>query len=286
MSGFTKLFSDIILSSVWSEDDKTRIVWISMLAISNADGFVSGSLPGLARAAHVSIEDCEKALKKLALRDPYSRTKDHEGRRIEVVDGGWLILNYRLYRDRVSDDPNAVKIRERVRRHRERQKEAPVLPPSKQNTEDRGRGRGRVTLRNVTVTPASGKSAAIPTLEMCQQYALDQTCGFPPQLVAEWYDKQADRGWGNDWKARMRGAVPTWREIAFKRKILKRNTGFDAGTGRKTAPFVPPEKPKSERPTSPDDRPVTSAAQVRDIVRRVAPELARHVESRPPEATV
>ena len=121
--GFTKLFSDIILSSVWSEDDKVRIVWITLLATSNADGFVSGSLPGLAAVARVTLTECEAALEKLSSPDPHSRTKDHEGRRIEAVDGGWLILNYRAYRDRVSDDPNAVAVRDRVRRYRERQRQ-------------------------------------------------------------------------------------------------------------------------------------------------------------------
>ena len=74
---------------------------MTLLAISNADGFVSGSVPGLAAAARVSVAECDTALQKLASPDPHSRTKDHEGRRIEAVDGGWLILNYRVYRDRV-----------------------------------------------------------------------------------------------------------------------------------------------------------------------------------------
>ncbi len=149
MSGFTKLFSDIILSSVWSEDDKTRIVWVTLLAISNADGFVSGSVPGLAAAARVSVAECDTALQKLASPDPHSRTKDHEGRRIEAVDGGWLILNYRAYRDRVSDDPNAVAARERVRRDRERQK-SPLPPdPHPGTTEDirQKQKQGNITLR-------------------------------------------------------------------------------------------------------------------------------------------
>jgi hypothetical protein len=132
MGGFTKLFSSIVLSSIWSEDDKTRLVWITLLALSNADGYVSASLPGLASTARVSIPDCECALQKLAAPDPYSRNKDHEGRRIEAVDGGWLILNYRLYRDRVSDNPTAVKTRERVQRCRQRKNE-PLAVDSKQH---------------------------------------------------------------------------------------------------------------------------------------------------------
>jgi hypothetical protein len=151
MSGFSKLWSDIILSSVWSEDDKTRIVWVTLLALSNADGHVSCSLPGLANAARVSLDECAAALQKLASPDPHSRTKDHEGRRIEAVDGGWLILNYRAYRDRTSDDPNAVKTRERVRRYREKQALSPSPSPRNDTeAEAESRSRSSVALRNVT----------------------------------------------------------------------------------------------------------------------------------------
>ena len=176
MSGFSKLWSDIILSSVWGEDNPTRIVWVTLLALSNADGFVSCSLPGLANAARVSLEECDSALQKLASPDPHSRTKHHEGRRIEGVDGGWLILNYRTYRDRKCDDPNAIKTRERVRRYRERQ----ALPPSPQpgnNAEAEADAeavlRGEA-LRNVTrgfeefwhaYPKKSGKGEALPAFQ-------------------------------------------------------------------------------------------------------------------------
>jgi hypothetical protein len=38
------------------------------------------------------------ALIKFELPDADSRTKDNEGRRIETIEGGWLILNYQKYR--------------------------------------------------------------------------------------------------------------------------------------------------------------------------------------------
>lgn len=102
--GFTKLWNDIILSSIWREDDKTRIVWITLLAISDSEGFASCSIPGLAAAANVRVEDCRKAIEKLASPDPYSRCKDFDGRRIDSVDGGFLILNYIDYRNRQGRD--------------------------------------------------------------------------------------------------------------------------------------------------------------------------------------
>jgi hypothetical protein len=40
-----------------------------------------------------------QALSILLAPDPDSRTKDHDGRRIEAIEGGWLILNYLKYRE-------------------------------------------------------------------------------------------------------------------------------------------------------------------------------------------
>lgn len=104
MSGYTKLFSNILDSTIWGESKETRLVWITMLAMKNGDQVVEASIPGLARRAGVSSDECEQSLKRLLAPDPYSRTKEHEGRRIKAVDGGWLILNGAAYRNRMSKD--------------------------------------------------------------------------------------------------------------------------------------------------------------------------------------
>lgn len=95
---FTKLFSSITASTIWAARDQTRIVWITMLAMADQHGRVWASIPGLANIARVSIEDCETALEELLSPDKYSRTTEHEGRRIEPIDGGWRLLNHAKYR--------------------------------------------------------------------------------------------------------------------------------------------------------------------------------------------
>lgn len=102
--GYTKLFSSIVASTIWREDVSTKVVWVTMLAMKNERHIVEGSVPGLAHLAGVSMEDCEASLKKLKEPDPYSRNQEHEGRRIEPVDGGWLILNGEYYRKKMSQD--------------------------------------------------------------------------------------------------------------------------------------------------------------------------------------
>lgn len=95
---FTKLFSSITESTVWCEPDRTRLVWIAMLAMADHAGRVWSSVPGLANRARVPLEDVEIALTTFLSPDAYSRTPDHEGRRIEPIDGGWRLLNHAKYR--------------------------------------------------------------------------------------------------------------------------------------------------------------------------------------------
>jgi len=122
MAGYTKLFNSILASTIWRSDDKTRIVWITLLAMADKDGIAEGSVPGLADLARVSIEDCEAALAELMAPDKYSRTTEYEGRRIEPVDGGWLLLNHAKYRAKMSEDDIREKNRQRQAKWREKHK--------------------------------------------------------------------------------------------------------------------------------------------------------------------
>lgn len=122
MAGFTKLFNSILHSTIWREPDHVRIVWITMLALADQHGEVMASVPGLADISRVSRQQCEQALAVLAAPDPDSRSQEHEGRRIDVIDGGWMILNYTAYRRRMSKDERRDK--DRIRQQRKRNRDA------------------------------------------------------------------------------------------------------------------------------------------------------------------
>jgi hypothetical protein len=55
-------------------------------------------MPGLAALSRVSLEDCIAAVEQLSGPDKWSRTQEHEGRRIAPADGGWVLLNHGKYR--------------------------------------------------------------------------------------------------------------------------------------------------------------------------------------------
>lgn len=91
---FTKLQRSIVTSSIWLQDAETRLVWITLLALCDRDGVVRASPLGIAHQARVTPEGCQKALTLLQSPDEDSRSHEFDGRRIERVDGGFLVLNH------------------------------------------------------------------------------------------------------------------------------------------------------------------------------------------------
>lgn len=120
-SGFTKLFSSIVTSTIWQESKETKILWVTMLALSNRYGEVGASAPGLANAANLTLDETLKAIGVLESPDQYSRSQAFEGRRIEKVEGGYQILNYAVYREKMRSRADYFK------EYRKRNKSATVL---------------------------------------------------------------------------------------------------------------------------------------------------------------
>lgn len=116
---YNKLFGKILDSSIWLEPDPTRIVWITLLAAMDEDGFAHFSaIQNLADRAKVTLEACQQALEKFQNPDRESGNPDNEGRRIERVPGGWLILNAKYYRELFNTARKRELTRERVARFR------------------------------------------------------------------------------------------------------------------------------------------------------------------------
>lgn len=131
---FTKLFSSITESTVWCEDAPTRLVWITMLAMADRNGRVWGSIPGLANRARVTVPEAVTALEKFLSPDPFSRTKDYEGRRIEEIEGGWRLLNHDKYRSMRDEEERRAYKADWIRKRRQEEKESESV-----DNVDRGR---------------------------------------------------------------------------------------------------------------------------------------------------
>jgi len=230
--GYTKLFTEIIMSTVWREPDHVRLLWITMLALKDRWHIVNASLPGLADSARITIEECEQALKVLSGPDAHSRTKDYEGRRIEPCDGGWLILNGEKYRNKMSLDERREYQRIKQREYRQKKKEASTScqqsgqqlthtdteADTEADTKDQKKGR---------FTP--------PTLQEVKQYCRERKNSVDPETFIDFYTAN---GWVQsrgkkikDWQA----CIRTWekRERTAEPKSFQKPKfdGSDARTG-------------------------------------------------------
>jgi hypothetical protein len=238
MAGFTKLCSTIITSSIWSEDHATRIVWVTMLALADADGQVDASLPGLARAANVTLQECEIAVKKFSEPDPYSRTTDYEGRRLCAVDGGWLLLNYAKYRQ--TRDPVARKEQNREAAQKHRDKIAEISrrqPPSAAVSQDQ---------------PLSAHAEADAEAEKEERLvdSVESTATIEPpwseeeeafERARKLYPSTAKRGHATEW-VNFRKKHKDWREAVADLEPAIRIQIRERELKTKAKEFVPPWK--------------------------------------------
>lgn len=122
--GYTKVFGSMLTSSIWEESHETFRVWITLLLLADKDGVVDASVPGLARMARVTLEQCEAALLVLASPDKYSRTPDLEGRRLESVNPPWRLVNHAKYRLRLGVEERAAYKAAHQQRRRDQQRAA------------------------------------------------------------------------------------------------------------------------------------------------------------------
>jgi hypothetical protein len=72
----------------------------------------------MARICQLTPERFEEIIDDLSSPDPYSRSSEHNGRRVQKVEGGYVVLNYERYRDMKT---RAMTAAERKRRQRERE---------------------------------------------------------------------------------------------------------------------------------------------------------------------
>lgn len=88
-SGYVKIYGSILGSSVWGESPTTRIVWITMLALADANGHVGESVPVIARLAGVTRQQADNAVLALCSQ-PYDEAPiwpEAGGFRVKEIPG-------------------------------------------------------------------------------------------------------------------------------------------------------------------------------------------------------
>lgn len=226
---FNKLFTKILDSSIWLEPTPTRIVWITLLAAMDEDGYAHFSaIENLASRARVTVEEAKIAIECFLAPDPNSGNPDNEGRRIERVPGGYMVLNAKAHRDAVNRIIFREQTRLRVARHRSQK---------------------RVTQSTVTLTLPSvtledeyaseiGKGSAegkgFPTLEQAKERA--KFIGVPETDAEQFWHHFNSTGWVDknghtikNWESKL----VTWK---VTNQQLKYGNNKHGKTGQQTNP--------------------------------------------------
>jgi hypothetical protein len=103
-------------------------VWVFLLAHASAKGLVDMTPGAISRRSCIPLEKVQEALAVLEAEDPTSRSAECQGRRIVRLDPhrdwGWRIVNHDYYRNLRDVENERERVAERVRKHRERRREA------------------------------------------------------------------------------------------------------------------------------------------------------------------
>lgn len=133
MNYYVPIFAKIVDSSLWAEPDFVVKVFITMLAKKDKDNVCRGSAFNIARWANKTEGEVLEALRLLSSPDTKREEPQlYEGRRIERVADGWLVLNGEFYQ-RLMKSANRRESKTEWQREnrREGKKEEVVEPPKK-----------------------------------------------------------------------------------------------------------------------------------------------------------
>lgn len=100
------------------------VTFQQMIVLADADGIIDMTPQAIAARTSVPLEIIQAGIKVLEAPDPYSRTPDEDGKRIELLDEhrpwGWHIVNHEKYKHLRDSDEIRAQNRERQQRFRDK----------------------------------------------------------------------------------------------------------------------------------------------------------------------
>ncbi len=150
MNTWAPIWSGIVNSSIWDEEDYVVKVFLTMLAVKDADHVVRFSAYQLGRLSRKTEKEVMSALDILSKPDKLRlEPQEYDGRRIERVSEGWMVLNGGKYKSLVQEEMRRTKQRKAQANWRAKQAGKPLPYPNSRNT------------KTVIRQPTPGEQAAI-----------------------------------------------------------------------------------------------------------------------------
>ena len=219
-------------SSVWEEDPRVRVLWVTLLFIASEPGrrgTIDMTVRALAGRACLSPEDTRYALDVLMAPDAASRSRENDGRRVVPLDPargwGWKLVNWQDYeqgrvrmfaaarasrfrdRERTSNDLEETSVTQPLRSVTERDEALPVTFPHVKG-EVRGKEGGS---KEEEPTKERGTRFAPPSVEEVRALVAEKGYSFDPEAFVAFYESN---GWkvGNHKMKSWTAACVTWQK--------------------------------------------------------------------------
>lgn len=194
---YAKVFSQIFDSSI-ANDYALRHFFMDLLVLAESDGVVDMTQEAIAGRTRIPIDKVTEMLRQLEQPDKRSRTRKHDGRRIQRIDPkrdwGWKIINYLDYRDIRDENERKVYMRNYMRDYRKQRKQALAevnfcKPMQKQKH----------------IKEQDTPEANIPTIEEIQEEAALR--GIPEHVAQKFFEHHE----GNQTWINQHGRLVKWR---------------------------------------------------------------------------
>jgi hypothetical protein len=156
--GYTPLYDHMLSGTLYGRWPHTGI-WACLLSRATREGVIDEVPASLAAAIGVPVDVLMQCIHDFMQPDPGSRTKDHDGRRLALIDPnrdwGWRVLNHGKYREktrkknydeqRKESGENADRMRERRETREDPTRPAKTRedPPSEAEANNSKRGAKR-----------------------------------------------------------------------------------------------------------------------------------------------
>lgn len=103
MSGYTPVFRSVFDGTLHGRWPQTG-VWLALLAMADRHGNIDRSPQAIASDIGIGTEELLNCIAEFCAPDEMSRTREHRGRRLELIDPerpwGWRVLNHGKYREK------------------------------------------------------------------------------------------------------------------------------------------------------------------------------------------
>jgi len=119
---YGKIFESIYDGSLYGQWEAI-VTMQQLIVLADADGVVDMTPPAIAGKTSIPLEILEKGLKILSKPDPYSRSQESDGVRIQLLDDhrpwGWFLVNHKKYAKLRTAEDRREYMQEYMRKRRE-----------------------------------------------------------------------------------------------------------------------------------------------------------------------